>query len=443
MKQNFQALILAAGRGTRFKSETIKVLHPLLGKSILWWVVDAAARLKPEKIHIVVGYQKESIMQEAFPFHVDYIVQEDQKGVAYAVKAAESTLKKCPQREVLILHANFPLIRAQTLKSLLNRHRKAGNALTYLAAESESFSASRPREKKGAIERDKEDFQVCVFTVKELLGVLPRIFLPNNEKPHLSDVAEILSAEGKRVGIHRSRYSEDLISIHDRFDLCRTVNTLRFEKLKSLAKEGVTIYDPSSTWIDWDVRIGRDTIVYPSVIIEGKSSIGRQCIVYPSSHIIDSRIGNRVWILGSTTIEKSVLADDVRVGPFSHLRQNTSLRQGAKVGNFVEMKNSVFGKNSKAMHLSYIGDSEVEGEVNIGAGTITCNFDGKKKHKTLVKEGVFVGSGTQLVAPVKIGKGAFIGAGSTITKDVSPKALAVARAKQIEKKNWARGKTKR
>jgi bifunctional UDP-N-acetylglucosamine pyrophosphorylase/glucosamine-1-phosphate N-acetyltransferase len=225
--------------------------------------------------------------------------------------------------------------------------------------------------------------------------------------------------------------------------LARAAEALRFRKIASLADKGVTILDPSATWIDSDVKIGRDTTIYPSVILEGNSVIGTHCTIYPHVHISHSKIGKHVRILSSTVIERSIIRDEAQVGPFTHLRPRNIIKKGARVGNFVEMKNTVFGQFSKAGHLSYLGDTEVEESVNIGAGTITCNYDGIKKSRTHIESGAFIGSGVELVAPVRIGKKAYIGAGSTITKDVSPESLAVSRNPQVERKGWARRKGKK
>ena len=236
---------------------------------------------------------------------------------------------------------------------------------------------------------------------------------------------------------------EEIVGVNDRYEMARAIEILRQRKIKTLADRGVTFYDPSSTWIDFDVKIGSDTIVYPSVFIEGRSVIGKFCILYPGVHIINSKIGNSVKLLTSTVIEDSRVAENCQLGPFTRLRPGCVVKPGAKTGNFVEMKNTVFGRGSKAMHLSYVGDSVVGEKVNIGAGTITCNYDGLKKSKTEIEDGAFIGSGTQLIAPVKVGKGAYVGAGSTITKDVSSDALAVTRVKQEEKKGWASRRRRR
>jgi bifunctional UDP-N-acetylglucosamine pyrophosphorylase/glucosamine-1-phosphate N-acetyltransferase len=259
----------------------------------------------------------------------------------------------------------------------------------------------------------------------------------------LTDLIAILSQGGGKVGKCRTSRTDEIVGVNDRYELARAAEALRHQKIRALADKGVTIFDPSSTWIDLDAKVGRDTTIYPSVFIEGNSVIGTHCTLYPHVHISHSKIGRRVKILSSTMIEHSQIRDEAQVGPFTHLRPKTVIKMGAKVGNFVEMKNTVFGQYSKAGHLSYLGDTEVEDSVNIGAGTITCNYDGIKKSKTHIESGAFIGSGVEIVAPVKIGKKAYVGAGSTITKDVSPESLAVTRSRQIEKKGWARRKRKK
>jgi bifunctional UDP-N-acetylglucosamine pyrophosphorylase/glucosamine-1-phosphate N-acetyltransferase len=237
-----------------------------------------------------------------------------------------------------------------------------------------------------------------------------------------------------------ARKAEELFEVGTRYDLALAAAFLHLRKIRALAIKGVSFLDPASTWIDLDVRVGEETVIHPSVIIEGNSRIGKGCRVYPFVHIRNARIGNRVTIFGSTDIEDCVLEDNSQAGPFSRLRPKTVVRAGARVGNFVEMKNTVFGPRSKALHLSYLGDSEVGEDVNIGAGTITCNYDGVRKSRTTIGNGVFIGSGTELIAPVKVGRKAYVAAGSTITKDVGPEALAVARARQVEIPGWVRRK---
>ena len=452
MRKGFFALILAAGKGTRFKSEKIKVLHPLLGKSMLRLVLDCVFKLKPEKIYVVVGCQKEEVMKEAPPGKVEFITQKRQLGTAHAVRAAREALSKEREKDVLIVNGDLPLLRPETLKPLLALHQKKRNSLSLLSAELENPTGfgriiyfgdeMRVVEERDATPSERKikeiNAGVYLFKIKDLLGALSKVSNQNKKgEYYLTDVIEILSQEGKKIGIHKIVQTEDIVGVNSRFELARATEVLRERKNKALAEKGVTIYDPRTTWIDLNAKIGPETIIYSSVIIEGKSVIGSQCWLYPFVHIIDSRVGNRVKILSSTMIENSVIEDEAKVGPFTHLRPKTVIRSRAKVGNFVEMKNTIFGRKSKAGHLTYLGDCKVEEEVNIGAGTITCNYDGKRKHKTSIEAGAFIGSGTELVAPVKVGKKAYIGAGSTITKDVAPESLAVARSEQVEKQGKA------
>jgi bifunctional UDP-N-acetylglucosamine pyrophosphorylase/glucosamine-1-phosphate N-acetyltransferase len=458
MSQGFLALILAAGKGTRFKSDRIKVLHPLLGKSMLQLVVDSVIRLKPQKVYVVAGCQKDEISKEVQSDKVALVHQKEQLGTAHAVMAANSVLRKDINKDVLVINGDLPLVRTQTLKPLLALHRKDKNSLTFLSAELDNpagfgriiRSAGKIRviEEKDAsssVKKIKEvNTGVYLFKIKDLLASLPKVSNQNKKREYyLTDVTGIMAQEGRKIGSHKTPNTVDFVGVNSRYELAQAIEVLRERKIKNLTEKGVTVLDPKTTWIDLDVRIGPDTMIYPSVVIEGYSVIGRECRLYPFTHIRDSRLGNGVEILGSTMIENSVIENDARVGPFSRLRPDSIIRKGAKVGNFVEMKNTDLGRKSKAMHLSYLGDTEIKGEVNVGAGTITCNYDGKKKHKTYIDEGAFIGSGSELIAPVKIGKKAYIGAGSTITKDVSPEALAISRSRQVEKKNWSRRNRKK
>lgn len=455
MNKGLLALVLAAGEGTRFKSETIKLLHPLLGKSMLHLVVDSLWGLNPQKMLVVVGYQKERVKQEPFSPEVYFVEQKEQLGTAHAVGAARSVLKNNEDKNLLVINGDLPLIRPQTLQPLLREHCQQDNSLTFLTAQLENPTGFgrvimgdnliRVVEEREATPDQKKIKQinagVYVFKIKDLLQTLPKISNYNKKREYyLTDIVEIMTREKKKVNFFSTPETEEVIGVNDRYELAKAVEVLRLRKIKSLAQEGVTVYDPSSTWIDLDVQVGIDTIIYNSVVIEGNSVVGKNCKIYPFVHLVESKVGDEVKILTSTVIEESTIEERAQVGPFSRLRPQTVVKEGAKVGNFVEMKKTVFGKNSKAGHLSYIGDSEVEEEVNIGAGTITCNYDGQKKHKTYIEKGAFIGSGTELVAPVKIGKGAYVGAGSTITKDVQPYALAVARTRQREKPHWSKKK---
>ncbi len=459
MKKGFVALVLAAGESTRFKSEKNKVLHTLLGRSMLQLVLDCVKELRPQTVYLVVGHQKKQVMDEFRFRKVDFVVQRKQLGTAHAVMAAREVIKMEKEKDLLVINADLPLLRSETLRSFLRLHQREGNALTFLTAELDNPTGfgrvirSGNRIEKILEEKEASPSQrrikeinagVYLFKINDLFQALPNVSNRNKKgEYYLTDVIEIMINANKKVGSYRTSQSQEIVGVNDRYELAKAVNVLRERKIKSLTEEGVTVYDPSTTWIDLNVIVGEDTIIHSSVILEGKTRIGKQCQLYPFVHIVDSRVGNRVKILSSTMIEESTIRDEAQVGPFTHLRPKTEIQEGAKVGNFVEMKNTIFGQNSKAGHLTYLGDCRVEGKVNIGAGTITCNYDGKRKHRTLIEEGAFIGSGVELVAPVKIGKNSYVGAGSTITKDVSPESLAVARGKQIEKSGWAKKKGKK
>jgi bifunctional UDP-N-acetylglucosamine pyrophosphorylase/glucosamine-1-phosphate N-acetyltransferase len=451
-------LVLAAGKGTRFKSHRIKVLHELMGKPMLSWILESVSGLDPEKIYVVVGCQKEEVKKEIKRKDVAFVYQAEQLGTAHAVLAAKDIIKADLNRNVLIINGDLPLLRTGTLKPLVGKHKREKNDLTFMSAEMQDPTGfgRLVYGKEGGIkiveERDASPEQkkikeanvgIYVFNAKALLRTLPEISNDNKKgEYYLTDAIEILSQKGGKVGVFRTESLEEIVGVNDRFELASAARKLCLRKIKMLAEEGITFYDPESTWIGADVQIGRDSVIYPSVLIEGKTIIGKECVLSSSVHIIDSQIGNGVKILDSTVIEGSIIEDHVKIGPFAHLRPETVLKKGSKVGNFVEIKKTVFGEKSKAGHLSYLGDSIVGKEVNIGAGTITCNYDGKKKHRTVIEDGAFIGSGTELVAPVTIGKNAYIGAGSTITKDVAPYSLAVSRSPQKQRIGWAGKKRK-
>jgi len=413
-------LILAGGKGSRFRSRTPKALHPILGKPMAALVLDAVRALKPSRTIVVTGDWSEELTRSFTGAGVDLIGQKEDLGTVGAVLSARRALTPETERDVLVVQSNLPLLTGPTLKALLRTHRKRGYSVTALRAPGIPFDIS-PVGLPGA---------VCAFKARDLLKALSKIRRQGGGPFPLSEA----------LGVCQIRKAEELFEVGTRYDMAMAAAFLHARKIRALALKGVSFLDPASTWIDLDVRVGQETVIHPSVIIEGNSRIGRDCRVHSFVHIRNARIGDRVKIFGSTDIEDCILEDDSQAGPFSRLRPKTVVRAGARVGNFVEMKNTVFGPRSKALHLSYLGDSEVGEDVNIGAGTITCNYDGVRKNRTIIEDGVFIGSGTELVAPVKIGKKAYVAAGSTITKDVGPEALAVARARQFEKPGWVRRK---
>jgi bifunctional UDP-N-acetylglucosamine pyrophosphorylase / glucosamine-1-phosphate N-acetyltransferase len=403
MTENLLAVVFASARGREGKPGRSEHLHPWLKKSSVQLISDTVARLRPQKFCAIPADAKEEIC------------------------ALREILARCKRKNVLILQTRYPLLNAGSFRSLLHLHQRDNNALTRMSA--------------GA--GDKEvDLGVYVSRTRDLLDILDKIGSRRISLPGSREIVHAMIKRQKKVGVYRCPRTEETLAVETARDAARAVRILRDRKMRALEAKGVIVIDPVSTWVDLDVCIGRGTVLYPSVVIEGKSRLGKECRVYPFVHLINTCIGDKVKILSSTMIEESTIEDEAQVGPFTHFRPKTVLRPKAKVGNFVEMKNTVFGKGSKAGHLSYLGDSIVEDGVNIGAGTITCNYDGLKKYQTIIEQGAFIGSGTELVAPVKVGRGSYIGAGSTITKDVSPDSLAVARSHQIEKPGWARKRKK-
>ncbi|MBN1271587.1 MAG: bifunctional UDP-N-acetylglucosamine diphosphorylase/glucosamine-1-phosphate N-acetyltransferase GlmU [Candidatus Aminicenantes bacterium] len=459
MKREFIGLILAAGKGTRFKSDRIKLLHPLLGRTMLGMVLDCIKKLGPQKMLVVVGHQQEDVVQEAALYGAKPVVQAKQLGTGHAVLSAKKALASDGEKDVLVVNGDLPLLRPETLRPFLNVHRKQGNSLTFFSAElpdptgfgrliQPESGPMRIVEEKDATPRQRKIREVnagiYLAKVKDLFQALPRLSNKNKKgEYYLTDIIEVMGELGKKVGVYKSSQTDELIGVNDRFEMAQALSELRMRKIKELCLQGVTIQDPATTWIDWDVRIARESTIHPYVVIEGDTKIGANCSILPFVHIISCTIGRECRILTSTMIEESILENRVQVGPFTHFRPGTVIRSGAKVGNFVEMKKTVFGRGSKAGHLSYIGDAEVADDVNIGAGTITCNYDGVQKYKTIIERGVFIGSGTELVAPVRIGREAYVGAGSTITKDVSPNALAISRVRQSEKPGWAKKRARK
>ena len=452
MKKPLVALVLAAGEGTRFRSETNKVLHPVLGTCLLGLVLDTVASLRPDRTVIVTGRGSEDVRRQAAPWGADFAFQAERRGTGHAVQAAKSAFRTAA--DVLVVLADMPLLRPAALKALLARHRRRGNAATVLSAvvgDPSGFGRIvRSADGRVRIVEDADaepavraitevNAAVYVFDAGELRKALLKLSQANAPKEYyLTDVIGILSAGRKKVDVVPTDAPGDIRQVSSRYDLGPVVDVLRDRKVRELSDRGVTVLNPASTWIDLGVDIGPESVIYPSVVIEGATTIGRAARIYPGAHLIEAQLGDRVTVFSSTVIEKSTIEDGVTVGPFARLRPRTILRAGAHVGNFVEMKNTDFGRGAKAGHLSYLGDSEIQEGVNIGAGTITCNYDGFRKNRTIIEAGAFIGSGTELVAPVRVGRGAYVAAGSVITKDVSPGALAVARGRQIEKAGWAR-----
>ncbi len=423
------AVVFAPRGRVKGRPGKTEALRALLGKPAARLILDTAATLKPRKIYFILADEGDGDPALDLPAGIFPVKAGKKQAAPGAVLfSLKGDLERHRGKDVLVLDGRYPLLSPGSLRSLLRRQRKDKNALTRMTGEA------------GAGE---VDLGAYVFRVGDLLEALDAGGGQKQKALSLRALARTVARGKEKVGLFRCPRPEEILAVATDRDAARAGRILRDRKIRELEAGGVTVLDPGSTWVGLDVRIGRGTVLYPSVVIEGNSRLGRACRVYPFVHLINTRAGDRVKILSSTMIEDSVLENDAQAGPFTHFRPKTVLRSRARVGNFVEMKNTDFGRRSKAGHLSYLGDTLVEEAVNIGAGTITCNYDGIKKSQTIIERGSFIGSGAELIAPVRIGRGSYIGAGSTITKDVSPGSLAVARSHQVEKPGWARRRLKK
>ncbi|MBI3597547.1 MAG: bifunctional UDP-N-acetylglucosamine diphosphorylase/glucosamine-1-phosphate N-acetyltransferase GlmU [Nitrospirae bacterium] len=451
-------VILAAGLGKRMKSKRAKVLHAIAGRPMILYSVETARRLPSDKILVVVAHQAEAVKQVLERQPTQIIHQGRPLGTGHAVLQTQSALANFPG-PVLILNADVPLITVETIQSMLKTHQDRGDELTLLTA---TFSNPKGygrviRNPDGDLisiveEADATPAQRALREVNTgfyvanapfLFSALKELTSDNSQQEYyLTDIVQIAVRQGLKSGAVQAPDSEEVTGINTQADLARIERAVRRRIAERHLSEGVTLLDPPSAWIDADVTIGRDTLIYPNVHLEGASRIGEDCVIHSHTRINNCRLGTAVTVMDSCVLTESVLEEGATVGPFAHLRAGTVLHKGAKIGNFVEVKKTEMGEGSKANHLTYLGDAAIGKEVNIGAGTITCNYDGVNKHQTIIEDHVFVGSDTQLIAPVRVGRGAVIGAGSTITRDVPPDSLAVGRARQEIKKGWARRRKK-
>jgi bifunctional UDP-N-acetylglucosamine pyrophosphorylase/glucosamine-1-phosphate N-acetyltransferase len=458
MNDNLEIIILAAGLGTRMKSATIKILHRAAGRPIIDYVLDLAGDLSPNPPVMVVGHQRDAV-QEAVGSRARFAVQEEQNGTGHAVLQAAPALEPAgiANKRVLILSGDVPLTRPETLQRLLEEHERAGNALTLLTMKlpdpgmygrilrGSDGTVTRIVEAKDASDDEKNIDEVnagiYVFEGAHLFDNLRNLSPDNAQKEYyLTDLLKVIRDGGHQVGAVIAEDPVEALGVNSRADLAQVENEIQRRVVTKLMSEGVTFRNPSTVVIDSTVAIGPDTVVYPFVTIEGTTRIGRDCVIEPGVHLINVTVGNDVHLKTGTVAEDAIIEDQAAVGPYAHLRPGTQLGRRVKVGNFVETKKAVFGEGAKASHLSYIGDAEIGADVNIGAGTITCNYDGKNKNKTIIEDGAFIGSDSQLVAPIRIGRGAYVGAGSTITKDVPADALALSRTPQRVIEGWARSR---
>lgn len=440
----FTAVILAAGKGVRMRSQLPKVVHRVAGKPMVVHVADAARQAGIDRIVLVVGHGRQAVEDLFSPGVVEFAVQEEQLGTGHALMQAQAKVSQ--DETVLVLAGDTPLLQGATLQGLIDYHRESGAVATVLSTEVEDpYGYGRIIrdasgyfqgivEEKDASEADKIireiNSGIYCLQVQDAFAALAGISASNAQgEYYLTDMLKTLKDEGKKVEIFLMDAREDIYGINDRVQMAQAEEILRRRKNEALMRNGVTIIDPRSTFIDSEVEIGSDTIIYPGTLIEGRTLIGTGCEIGPGTRITSSCIGNNVLIENSR-IKEAQVGDECTIGPFAYLRPQAILHRGVKVGDFVEIKKSTLGEGSKVPHLSYIGDAVVGKGVNIGAGTITCNYDGKNKWETVLEDGVFIGSNTNLVAPVKVGANSVTGAGSTITRDVPANTLAVERADQ-------------
>jgi bifunctional UDP-N-acetylglucosamine pyrophosphorylase/glucosamine-1-phosphate N-acetyltransferase len=453
-------IILAAGQGKRMKSRRPKILHRVAGKPMLGYVLEAAARLGIERPLVVVGHGADEVQAEIGP-GVDYVLQAEQKGTGHAVLQARERLTGL-SGELLVLYGDTPLLRPETLAGFVRFHEREQAAASVLTAilpdptgygrivrEPESGAVLRIVEEKDAspVEKTYREINTGIycFSLSALLPVLDHLTPANAQgEYYLTDAIALLRETGGKVAALAAGDPEEIQGVNSREQLAQVEVVVRREKNRALMASGVTLMDPATTFVDAAVEVGRDTVLYPFTWLEGQTVVGEECAVGPQVRLRDTVLGDRVQVQFAVA-DGALVADQVTVGPFAYLRPGADVGPGAKIGDFVEIKNSRVGAGSKVPHHSYLGDAEVGAGVNIGAGTITCNYDGERKHRTVIGDRCFIGANSNLVAPVTVGEGAYVASGSTITADVPPGALGVARGRQRNIEDWVakkRGSTK-
>jgi bifunctional UDP-N-acetylglucosamine pyrophosphorylase / glucosamine-1-phosphate N-acetyltransferase len=452
----FAVVIMAAGKGTRLKSRRAKVLHEIGGQPLLAHVVQAARQIVPaEDIYVIVGHQAEAVRKAVEPLGVKFVLQAEQHGTGHAIMCARASVQG--YQNILVLSGDVPLIRPETIAGMRDFHLSKKAAMTILTAEPpDPFGYGRVLRAGAGSDRVKAIVEqkaltksqqkareinsgIYAFAARPLFSNIDRLTTNNaHHEFYLTDMAALLVKAKANVVAVKAAEPSEVLGANTLAELSTLDALLRFRKAYALMAAGVTIYRPETCVIDPNVQIGADTIIEPFVQVLGKTRIGSDCRIRSFSVISDSQIADNVLIRPGCIIDQAQIAAGALIGPYSHLRPGSEIGEGAHVGNFVEVKKSRLGRGAKANHLTYLGDSDIGAQVNVGAGTITCNYDGVNKHMTVIGEGAFIGSDSTLVAPVRIGKGAYIAAGSTITEDVPDDALALGRSRQSTKEGWAR-----
>ena len=463
----FAIAILAAGKGTRLKSRHPKVLHEIAGKSLLAHVVAAASEIvSPQNIFAIIGHEADLVRAALASTGINFVLQREQRGTGHAMMEARDALQSF--ETVLVLSGDVPLIRAETIEQVRDFHNSRRSAMTMLTAEppdptgygrvfrkqikgKASDEVERVVEQKSLKSKEADQREInsgiYAFATKPLYAHIGELKTDNaHHEYYLTDMVTLLGKAREKVLALRASDSSEVLGVNTRIELAELDAKLRAQKTRELMLAGTTIFRPETCDIDADVEVGPDTVIEPFVQLIGKTKIGADCRIRSYSVISNCELGDGVLILPGCMLEDSVVRSRAQLGPYSHLRPGSDIGEDAHIGNFVETKKTRVGKGSKANHLTYLGDSEIGDGVNVGAGTITCNYDGAAKYPTTIEDGAFIGSDATLVAPVRIGKGAYIGAGSCITENVPADALALGRGRQVTKEGWAaerRAKTKK
>ena len=456
-RQRIAIAIMAAGKGTRLKSKHPKVLHEVGGKPVLAHVIATAQKVVPaQDIFVIIGHEAERVREAVAGTGVNFVVQAEQRGTGHALMAARDAL--AGYERVIVLSGDAPLITAETIRRLSDFHTTQQASMTLLSADLDNpFGYGRViRKGKGtevqAIVEEKAA-KAQQKTIREINSgfyafdapaLYEHIWRLSTANPHgeyyLTDMAGVFHKAGKKVVAIKTEDAGEVLGSNTRAEMMMLDARLRLAKCRELLDAGVTVFYPHTCVIDSDVEVGADTVIEPFVQLLGRTKIGADCRIRSYSVIEDSIIGDGVTVKPGTLMEDSRVAAGAVIGPYTHMRPGSEVGEGAHLGNFVETKKVKLGKGSKANHLTYLGDAEIGAGVNIGAGTITCNYDGVNKHTTTIEDGAFIGSDSTLVAPVRVGKGAYVGAASCITADVPEDSLALGRAQQVVKAGWARQK---
>jgi bifunctional UDP-N-acetylglucosamine pyrophosphorylase/glucosamine-1-phosphate N-acetyltransferase len=451
-------VILAAGQGTRMKSRLPKVLHRVCGEAMIDRVLRSAASLSPDTVTVIVGHAADAIRAHlAGREGIRYVLQEPQLGTAHALLQAAPLLNQ-ETGTLILLSGDVPLLTPGTLQGLVSQHCGAAAAATVVTATADRpYGYGRIVRVDGGIariveERDASPSErhiheinsgIYAFDVAHVFEALGSIASQNAQgEYYLTDLVAIYRRRKLPVGTFHVDNSREVRGINSRTELAEVSRLVRQQKNEELMASGVTLIDPAATYIDPGVDIGADTVIHPGVIIQGRTRVGTACEIHAHVTITDADIGDNVTIKSFSLITGSRIESTAVIGPFAHLRPESVVEEGAKVGNFVELKKTTLGPRSKANHLSYLGDATIGANVNVGAGTITCNYDGERKYETVIEDGAFVGSDSQLIAPVRVGKGAYVAAGSSITDDVPAGALGIARGRQANIAGWVEQKKK-